>query len=212
MPVNDLLVLNSDWMAMNERRVQMAGHFLAENDELLDLLGENLRRVEFNRYNLELYIGIARLYRQNLKMLLDLERINAALGAAQAAAAKADVKGAVTTVDQALDLAERIRQQRNQAFADAVATWYKSWYPRIAAANGRRFLDQVDDVKDHLPVRTVDMTYLIYRQILYPLGEWASNVQAVRNQYAKAHQMPARSGALDWKEIPSIVPSLQGGN
>ena len=44
----------------------MAGGFLAENSELLDLLHENLRRVEFSRYNLELYVGIAQLYRQNI--------------------------------------------------------------------------------------------------------------------------------------------------
>jgi hypothetical protein len=211
-PVNDLLTLNYDWTAMNQRRMQMAGRFLAENGELQDLLHENLRRVEFNRYNLELYTGIAQLYRQNAEMLLDLERINATLQAAQADAAKADAKAAVTAVDQALDLAERIRQQRNQAFANAVSIWYKSWYPRVAAANGRQFVDKVDDVKDHLPVRTVDMTYLIYRQLLYPLGDWASKVQAVRNQYAAAHQLPARTSAWNWKEIPTIASPLRGGD
>jgi hypothetical protein len=201
MPSKEVLTLNYDWVAMNERRLQLAGRFHAENDELLDLLHENLRRVEFNRYNLELYVGIARLYRQNIRMLLDLGRINAALQAAQSEAAKPDPKQALGAVDRALDLAERIWEERNEAFTDAVATWYKSWYPRVAEANGRRFVDKVDDVKDHLPVRTVDMTYLIYRQLLYPLGDWVEGVRTARNQYAASHQLPTRTRAWDWKQV-----------
>jgi hexosaminidase len=198
-PSKEVLTLEYDWRTTNERRVQMAGRFLSENDELLDLLHENLRRVEFNRYNLELYIAIAQLYRQNIDMLMDLEQINTALQTSQAAASKADANKALASLDQALGIAEHIRQERNQAFSDAVAVWYKSWYPRVAEANGRRFVDRVDDVKDHLPVRTVDMTYLIYRQLLYPLGEWATRVLAVRNQYAEAHHLPTRTDLWDWK-------------
>jgi tetratricopeptide (TPR) repeat protein len=178
----------------------LAGRFLASNDELLDLLNENLYRVEFNRYNLELYYAIAQLYRQNIQMLLDLDHINTALQSAQAASAKGDHKDAVGALDQALNMAENIRQQRNRTFADATATWYKSWYPRVPEGNGRKFVDSVDDVKDHLPVRTVDMTYLIYRQLLYPLGDWVREVESVRNEYATAHNMPAQSQPWNWKD------------
>ena len=199
-PSKEILTPNYDWAAMNERRLQMAGRFLSDNDELLDLLYENLQGVEFNRYNLELYVAIAQLFRQNIEMFMDLGRISATLQMAHKRAAKGDAKSAIAAVDRALEIAENIRQQRNQAFANAVTTWYKSWYPRVAEANGRRFVDRVDDVKDHLPVRTVDMSYLIYRQLLYPLGEWASNVQAARNQYAQAHGLPARTASWNWKE------------
>src|SRR5579864_5825763 len=145
-PSTGVLTLNYDWASMSQRRLQLAGRFSAENDELLDLLHRNLQRVEFNRYNLELYITIAQLYRQNIEMLLDLGRINTALQAAQASAAKSDAKRAVAAIDRALDIAENIQQQRNQAYSDAVTTWYKSWRPRVAEANGRRFVDKVDDV------------------------------------------------------------------
>jgi hexosaminidase len=211
-PSPGVLALNYDWSSMSQRRLQLAGRFLADNDELLDLLHQNLQQVEFNRYNLELYIGIAHLYRQNIEMLLDLARINTALQAAQAAAAKADAKRAVAALDRALDTAGNIRQQRNQAFADAVATWYKSWRPRVAEANGRRFVDKVDDVKDHFPVRTADMTYLIYRQLLYPLGDWAAKVEAARNQYAGAHDLPLRSRPWDWKDTAALMNTPRAGD
>ena len=211
-PANGALALNYDWPALNQRRLQLAGRFLADNDELLDLLHQNLQRVDFNRYNLELYVAIAQLYRQNIDMLLDLARVNTALQGAQTAAAKADGKRAVAALDRALDIAENIRHERNQVYADAVATWEKSWYPRVAEANGRKFVDKVDDVKDHLPVRTVDMTYLIYRQLLYPLSNWASKVRAVRNQYAAAHEQPSRSQSWDWKDLSPAERAPRAGD
>jgi hypothetical protein len=192
-PAPVVLTSNYDWAALSRHRLELAGRFLADNDELLDLLHQNLQQVEFNHYNLELYTVIAQLYRQNLDMLLDLGRINTALQAAQTAAAKVDAKRALEALDHAMDIAENIREERNQAYADAVNVWYRSWYPRVAEGNGRKFLDKVDDVKDHLPVRTADMSYLIYRQLLYPFDDWAAKVQTVRNEFAQAHNLPARA-------------------
>ena len=190
-PSLPLLTVGYDWTPLNTARLRMAGRFLADNDELLDLIHTNLRQVEFQHYNLEIYLAIAQLFRQNLLMLRDLDQINSALKSAESLAGRAQAAGAIASVDHALDLAGSIRQQRNEFFQDAVTTWYKSWYPRVPEANGRVFLDKVDDAKDHLPVRTVDMTYLIYRELLYPLGDWADKTLAVRNQYAETQ--PPRS-------------------
>ncbi len=203
-PSPELLALGYDWAQQNARRLTLASELQAENDELLDLLHQNLERVEFNRYNLEVYLAIAQLYRQNLQMLLAMDHINAALLRAQAAAGRAQPARAVAAVDSALNTADEIWQQRNAALHDAVETWYKSWYPRVAEANGRLYLDKVDDVKDHLPVRTVDMSYLVYRELLYPLGEWADQVRVARNHYAQAHNLPPRNDRFDWKDTKTI--------
>jgi len=91
--------------------------------------------------------------------------------------------------------------------ADTIATWYKSWLPRVAEANGRHFLHELDDVKDHLPDRTVDMSYLVYRELLLPFGEWVEEVRAARDQYAQAHNLPLWKGHFDWKDLkPVYVP------
>ena len=134
-------------------------------------------------------------------MVLDLGRINDLLKSAAASAGKPNAAEAVTSLDEALNLAEAIRDQRNAVLQDATATWYKTWFPRVAEANGRRYLNRVDDVKDHRPVRTVDMSYLVYRELLLPLGEWADQVQAVRNSYAQANHLPVREGKLQWKKL-----------
>ncbi|MHB8656098.1 MAG: glycoside hydrolase family 20 zincin-like fold domain-containing protein [Terriglobia bacterium] len=204
-PATAYLKLNHDWSLENTKRLELASKFLTENDELLDLLRMNIERVEFNRYNLEVFLSIAQLCRQNLDMVLGLGRINDLLKSAAASASKHNATDAVVALDKALNLAEAIREQRNAALKDASATWYKTWLPRVAEANGRRYLNLVDDVKDHRPVRTVDMSYLEYRELLLPLGEWAEQVQAVRNSYAQANQLPVRDGKLDWKNRGTMV-------
>jgi hypothetical protein len=210
-PSPPLLTLGYDWAPLNTQRLAMAGKFLADNDELLDLIHTNMHKVEFQHYNLEIYLAIAQLFRQNLLMLRGLEEINNTLKSAEHLAGQADAQGAVASLDHALDLAESVRGQRNDIFQNAVTTWYKSWYPRVPEANGRAFLDKVDDAKDHLPARTVDMTYLIYRELLYPLGDWADKTLAIRNQYAEANHLPSRDFKLDWKNTaePATQPAGQ---
>ena len=56
--------------------MNLARKSLAENDELMNLLYANLPEVQFNHYNLEVYLSIAKLCRQNLLMLKDLKEIN----------------------------------------------------------------------------------------------------------------------------------------
>jgi hypothetical protein len=199
-PSPGFLHLDRDWRLENEKRIEFAGTSLAQNDRLLDLLQMNIQRVQFNRYNLEVYLSIANLYRQNLLMLQDLGRISDALKAAEASAAHVDAKRAVGSLDRALHIAENIRQRRNQALQDATGTWYESWFPRVPEANGRKFVDKVDDVKDHQPARTIDMSYLVYRELLYPLGDWATKVIAARNKYAADNHLPARDYTFNWKE------------
>ena len=122
------------------------------------------------------------------------------LKAAQTAVRQGKDSEAIASLDEALNAAAGIQRRRNGALQNATSTWYKTWFPRVAEANGRRYLNQVDDVKDHRPARTVDMSYLVYRELLYPLGDWADGTLAARNEYARAHQLPVRAGELNWKD------------
>jgi len=188
------------WLADNARRLELASGSLADNDELLALLEENVRSARFNRYNLEVYLSIARLYRQNLEMLLGIGRMCSILDAARKTAAGKS-RDALESMDQALDIADTIRRARNTAFRDAVATWYESWLPRVAEANGRRFLHELDDVKDHVPDRTVDMTYLVDRELRLSFGKWVSAVRDARNRLAAANHLPEERRAFDWHDL-----------
>jgi hypothetical protein len=164
------------------------------------LLHSNVLRARVNRYNLEVYLSIANLFRQNLDMLAGIGRMDTLLARASKSAGDKP-REALALVDQSLETARQILVQRNRAFQDAQATWQKSWHPRVAEANGRRFLHELDDVKDHLPDRTVDMTYLIYRELNLPFGEWVEGIVRVRNQFAKSHNLEALDYRFDWKSV-----------
>ena len=196
---------SSTWTRDNAKRLQLAAASLGENTELLGLLARNLSLTAsvYSRYNLEVFRSIAQLCRQNLDMLADLGKIDALFASAQEDARDGNPKDAVAAIDQALRLAQGIRAGRNAVLADATSTWYRSWYPRGVNVNGRRFLHELDDIKDHLPDRTVDMTYLVYREILLPFGEWFDQVQAARNEYAQSHALAPRRYPFDWSAAAS---------
>ncbi|MGH9848993.1 MAG: glycoside hydrolase family 20 zincin-like fold domain-containing protein [Blastocatellia bacterium] len=200
-PAPNDLAYSYPWSWANRKRLELASQFRRENEELLGLLDENLGRVEVNRYNLEVYVSIARLYRQNLDLLASLGRMDTRLSAAYAASRNGKAREALSAVDQALDEAREIRKQRNTVLRFAEQCWYKSWQPRVLEANGRRFFHQLDDVKDHEPDRTVDLSYLVYRQLLLPFDDWYESVQRARNSYASRHGLPARRNSLDWKNL-----------
>lgn len=192
------LSLKSDWNQVNKERLEQAEKYLKDNDKLMRLFQENLISVDYQHYNLQVLQSVALLCRQNVKMLLDLKTINEFLALASKMAEK-DPSVAVSLIDQSLNLVNKIRDARNEVLQSVTSVWYRDWFPRVKKANGRKFLDQVDDVKDHQPGRTVDMSYLIYRQLNYPLGKWAQDVLNARNQFAEKNNLPTRTVVIDWQ-------------
>jgi hypothetical protein len=189
------------WSWANRRRLELAAQFRREYEELSALLDENRQKVELNRYNLEVFHSIAGLYKENLDFLESLKRIDERFTAAYEASRDGQKQHALAAMDQALDEAREIRKKRNLALRSTEQTWYKTWQPRVLSANGRQFFHQLDDVKDHEPDRTVDLSYLVYRQLLLPFDDWYENVRASRNSYASKHGLRARSDSLDWKNL-----------
>ena len=189
------------WSWANRRRLELAAQFRREYEELSALLDENRQKVELNRYNLEVFHSIAGLYKENLDFLESLKRIDERFTAAYEASRDGQKQQALAAMDQALDEARELRKKRNLALRSAEQTWYKTWQPRVLSANGRQFFHQLDDVKDHEPDRTVDLSYLVYRQLLLPFDDWYENVRAARNSYASKHGLRARSDFLDWKNL-----------
>jgi hexosaminidase len=203
---DDALEYSSTWSKENSRRIALAIQAEQQNQVLLGLLHENLQRAQFNRYNLQVYLTIADLCHQNLAMIAEIHRMDDDLAAASQAKGK-DPKQALSDVDSALDAATSIWQQRNQVLKNSVATWDERWFPRVEEANGRRFLHELDDVKDHLPDRTIDMSYLVYREKILPFGEWVSAIAAARNKFAAAHNLPSRNYRLAWDDF-SVLPAV----
>jgi len=199
-PYGEYLRLGYDWGKANARRVKMAQDSMPANDELLDLLRKNLKSVQFQKYNLEVFLSVAGLYRQNLQMIEEMNEANEALELAQDAAAHVQFERAVAALDQALNIAETIRDQRNEALRNVTETWSKSWFPRVEEANGRRFLFELNSVHDYRVDRSLGLEYLIEREFLLPLGKWFNQVEQVRNQYARTHNIPVQDRTFNWQD------------
>ncbi len=199
-PSGNDLSIKTDWGSTNKKRLQAAQNFSEDNRELLNLLHKNLRSVQYNHYNLEVMLSVALLCRQNIDMLLRLQHMDELLKLSSKISAK-DASVAVSLIDQALEEAKAIRDQRNETLQSLTTVWYKDWYPRVAEANGRRYLNKVDDVKDHRPGRTVDMSYLIYRELHYPIDKWAEDVLNIRNIFARKKHLPIRKERLQWESL-----------
>lgn len=199
------LSYHSEWSVQNAKRIQLAIDGLPQNEILQALLEENMERSQFNRYNLEVYLSIANLYRQNFDMISGIHGMDLDLAAAdQTKALKPET--ALRDVDRALNTATAIWRERNEVLQSAITTWGVSWLPRVAEANGRYFLHEPDDVKDHLPDRTVDMSYFVYREKLLPFGTWVNSIAAARNQFAAAHNLAVRKYQLSWDDL-SVSPT-----
>ena len=208
-PTADYLRLKGDWAQENARRLELAWKFLSQNDELENLLHTNLPSVEFNRYNLEVYFSIAKLCRQNLLLFKGLDEMNVGLEKAEEEAGKLHYADAVGALDQVLDQAGRIRDERNQALHDVTATWYETWFPRVRQANGRRlarapqnFVDMGSS--DAARRRQEGLVYLIEREFALPFGEWVRQVQNARNQYASTHKLPKKEIQFDWQDTSTL--------
>lgn len=205
------LEFSSTWSNENAKRIALASTAMHDNDIVLGLLRENIQRSQFNRYNLEVYLSIANLCRQNLEMLAGIHSMDMDLASASQIKGK-DPQKAIGEIDRALDTASSIWQQRNEVLRDAVETWGKSSFPRVADANGRHFLHELDDVKDHLPDRTVDMSYLVYREKILPFGTWVNSIVAARNEFSAAHHLPARNYRLAWDDFSVKSSACSSGS
>jgi hypothetical protein len=208
-PAADYLHLAHNWLKENATRVELAWKFLAENDELLNLLYTNLASVQFNRHNLEVYLSIAQLCRQNLLMFRALEEVSNNLDKAEEHAGKLHYAEAVSALDEALDVAGRIRDERNQALHDVTTTWYQTWFPRVREANGRYVARAPQNFVDTQSTegarrRQEGLVYLIEREFSLPFGDWVNQVQDVRNRYAVDHKLPERDGKFDWQDTTTL--------
>ncbi|MFB3828127.1 MAG: glycoside hydrolase family 20 zincin-like fold domain-containing protein [Bryobacteraceae bacterium] len=211
-PAGDYLRLSRNWSQENARRLEMAAKFLGENDELLDLLYRNIGSVEFNRYNLEVYLSLAGVCRQNLLLFKRLDEIAKSLETAQEHAGRLRYREAVAALDAALAVADRIRDERNEALQRLTATYYKTWMPRVREGNGRRVARNPQNFVDMGPTegarrRQEGMSYVMERQFALPFGDWVNELRAARNRYAAAHNLPPRQGGFDWQDTVTVRSS-----
>ena len=196
LPVGDKLTADSSFATAYRDRINRAWKQKKHNDRVVALLMRNLGRVEHNRYNLEVYLSLARLERYYMDIITGIAAAEHSL----AAAANADSEGksaqAVGHLVAASNTVAALLEQQKTMWDVLVATWEKSRYPKNRTVDGREFLHVQDDVKDHFADRRKGLDYMLAPFQRMQIPAWREKLVAAINDYATAHNVPIEGLAV----------------
>ena len=163
-----------------------------ESERLIGLLQSNFPRTDRNRYNLEVFLTIAKLTRHHWRLLLELDRADGMLQDAHAVAVKQNAARAVGLMVGAYNAVGGLNSDLEKTFSELRAVWEKSQYPKGRNAGGRQFVQVLDDTKDHWAGRTADLSYMIAPDRSIGLAQWRQELLKVIQSYAKEHNVPVK--------------------
>ncbi len=163
-----------------------------ENDQLTQAIQANFPRVDRNRYNLEVFLVLARFMGHHWRLLLGLDEAEGALQQAQAAAQKNNPRLAVGYLVAAHNRVDRLQKENASIFEELRAVFEKSRYHKGRSVGGRNFVRILDDTKDHWADRRPDLTYMIAPEQAIGLETWQKELDQVMQAYAKQNNVPVR--------------------
>jgi hypothetical protein len=174
------------------RFLETARAGLPESERLILELQTNIGKADRNRYNLEVYIALARFTGHHWRLLTGLADAERSLQAARDAAGRKDPRRAVGMLVAAFNSVSGLREGGEKTFAELTAVFEKSRFPKGQSVNGRKFVHVFDDVKDHFADRTPDLGYMQAPERSMELGKWTKELYTVIQAFAKANNVPVR--------------------
>lgn len=191
-PDPDMLDNQPFWTVRYAALLEQAKALAADTDRLVALIQENLGRARRNRHALEVFLSIAHQFRDFVDLVETLARAEGLLDEARQAWDIVKPKAAADRLRSAAAEVRRYVDRREAFFADLVATWEVTRYPKGQSVNGRHFLHIQDDTKNHPADWTPDLSYLIKPSRDLRLEAWADAVEAVAEEFLKRHGAAAQ--------------------
>ncbi len=171
-------------------RVEEAGRMAIENDVLVHRLHQNIAKADRNRYNLEVFLSIARLTGHHNRLILGMKKIESELEAGRAETLKNRHEEAIGHLVNAFDLAKGLVKERNETYQSLKTVWEKSRFEKGREVDGKKFFQVLDDTKDHWADRRPDLSYMIAPEESIGLEKWIDGMRAIIREYAKKHNVP----------------------
>jgi hypothetical protein len=165
---------------------------MLENDQLVHALQTNFSRVDRNRYNLEVFLSLARFIGHHWRLLVALVDSENSLRQAEAAAQRKDPRRAVGHMVAAYNTLDRLQQEGLKTFDDLKTVYEKSRFPKGQSVGGRKFVHILDDTKDHWADRTPDLSFMMAPEQGIGLSPWRKQLFELIQTYAKQHNVPVR--------------------
>ncbi|MCW5982090.1 MAG: beta-N-acetylhexosaminidase [Bryobacteraceae bacterium] len=167
-------------------------HRMLENDALVTSLYENILRVDRNRYNLEVYLALARFMGHHWALLDGLHGAERAMARAAESARNGKPEEAVGNLVGAHNRVGRMQKDGERIFGELTRVFEKSRLPKGLSAGGRKFVHVLDDTKDHWADRTPDLGYMMAPERSIGLEAWQKRLGEVIQAYAKRHNVPVK--------------------
>ena len=171
-----------------EQKIEEASLMLKKNDLLISQLMRNITRVNYNSYNLEVFLAIAFLERYTMETVLNLAKVEDYLVAASKD--DKDPAEAVNLMTDAYELSGEIINEQNKMWSDFTATWYKSRLIKNQSVGGKDFYHEFDDVKDHFADRRKGLEYMLAPFERMEMKEWRQQLKNIVNDFARLHNIP----------------------
>jgi len=188
LPSGKELSLEPTFRSQYEQKIKEASILLKKNDQLISQLMRNLTRVNYNRYNLEVFLALAYLERYTMESVINLAKIEDLM----VAASKNDrePEEAVNLMTDAYRLSGQIIQDQSEMWSDLQKTWYKSRLVKNQSRGGKDFLHEYDDVKDHFADRRKGLDYMLAPFERMAMEEWRLELKTIVNDFAQLHNLP----------------------
>ncbi len=155
-------------------------------NRLINLLNENITIVIRNRYNLEIFLSLAKMFRHNVNLFETLAMIEETLSST--AENYLNFEHAVSCLEKAEKLAEDICKEREQTYQELKKTWEISRYPKGQSVDGRKFVHILDDTKNYPADVTPDLSYFILRERNLNIEKWINDLKGIRHNFVSRHK------------------------
>jgi hexosaminidase len=172
-----------------QSRTKEAASLLVENDRLTRLLMQKMQEASRNRYNLEVFLSLAKLTGHHERLLLGLQSIEETLQRARESVFDADPRRALTRLAQAYRRADALVTERKDTYETLRQIWEVSRYPMGREVGGRKFVHVFDDVKDHFADRRSDLSYMIAPEESIDLEKWMEKMDQVGKSFMEKHRI-----------------------
>ncbi len=180
-------ITKADFSKRYKVKLAEAKSLLPSNERLINLLMQNISRVERNQYSLEVMLSIAYLERYTLQTVLAWEKIESDL--VESANAGDDNARVLNLLISAYNRAGNILKGKNEIMGELNTTWEKSRYEKCRTVNGKQFCHVLDDVKDHFADRRLGLEYMVAPFERMEIEKWQKQLRVVINDFSKTHHL-----------------------
>lgn len=181
-------IMKADFSKKYKGKLAEASFLLPDNEKLINLLMQNISKVERNRYSLEVMLSVAYLERYTLQTILDWEKIESDL--VKSANAGDDNARTLKLLLSAYQLAGKILNGKDEIIDELNTVWEKSRFKKCRTVNGNQFYHVPDDVKDHFADRRMGLEYMLAPFDRMEIEKWQKQLMDVINEFSKIHNLP----------------------